>query len=371
MGKISTFTAALAIIAGLVFLFRELCRNIQIRRPANPVNAVIHTIAGFADTALIFLLIFYALPAIFLYPSEFLLAGESAFSTDFLFKCIGYIAGLGLISLAGLCLYKTGRSMGKALRYVLCTALCINMVNQLCTVLQFLFARRMIPMNRTVFRLITPALNNSIVFLFGILVISCVLPVLAFIQSCAFGSGSQRGENGLRRQKTYPNPAERRKAHAASRDRKRLSVTLSAVFAVSLLSLTVLKTWNEKGIELSPAETYTVSGNEIVIPLEKIEDGHLHRYNYRASENIEMRFIIIKKNESAYGVGLDACDICGPTGYYERKDEVICRLCDVVMNKATIGFRGGCNPVPLTYTMRSGNMIIQTESLETERARFK
>jgi uncharacterized membrane protein len=138
-----------------------------------------------------------------------------------------------------------------------------------------------------------------------------------------------------------------------------------------VFSITVVKAWSERGVELSQVETYTLQDGEIIIPLEKIEDGHLHRYNYHASETIEMRFIVIKKNESAYGVGLDACDICGPTGYYERKDEVICRLCDVVMNKATIGFRGGCNPVPLAYTLRSGAMIIQTENLEAERARFK
>jgi uncharacterized membrane protein len=86
-----------------------------------------------------------------------------------------------------------------------------------------------------------------------------------------------------------------------------------------------------------------------------------------------VRFIIIKKNEhtDAYGVGLDACDICGPTGYYERGDsEVVCKLCDVVMNTNTIGFKGGCNPVPLAYTMSGGTMIIQTQSLEDESKRF-
>jgi uncharacterized membrane protein len=80
---------------------------------------------------------------------------------------------------------------------------------------------------------------------------------------------------------------------------------------------------------------------------------------------------VIKKNAAAYGVGLDACDICGPTGYYERKSEVICRLCDVVMNISTIGFKGGCNPVPLAYSLRSGSMIIEISNLENEKTRFK
>jgi uncharacterized membrane protein len=115
----------------------------------------------------------------------------------------------------------------------------------------------------------------------------------------------------------------------------------------------------------------TIKENEIIIPIEQIQDGHLHRFVYTAEGNIEVRFIVIRKNEIAFGVGLDACDICGPTGYYERKNEVICRLCDVVMNKSTIGFKGGCNPVPLTYILRSGAMVIQTADLENERVRFK
>jgi uncharacterized membrane protein len=41
------------------------------------------------------------------------------------------------------------------------------------------------------------------------------------------------------------------------------------------------------------------------------------------------------------------------------------------MNISTIGFKGGCNPVPLAYTLRSGSMVIDTENLEKERTRFK
>jgi uncharacterized membrane protein len=167
------------------------------------------------------------------------------------------------------------------------------------------------------------------------------------------------------------NPAETRKRRAARRNQRRWIAVVFCGYGIAVLSLTVIKSYNERGVELTPAEPMTVIDNEIVIPIEKIEDGHLHRYNYTAADNIEMRFIVIKKNEAAYGVGLDACDICGPTGYYERKDEVICRLCDVVMNISTIGFKGGCNPVPLAYTLRSGNMIINTEDLEKERNRFK
>ena len=77
----------------------------------------------------------------------------------------------------------------------------------------------------------------------------------------------------------------------------------------------------------------------------QINDGHLHRFQYKAKDGTVMRFIIIKKNGGAYGVGLDACDNCGDAGYYEKDGKIICKKCDVAINLATIGFKGGCNPV--------------------------
>jgi uncharacterized membrane protein len=113
-----------------------------------------------------------------------------------------------------------------------------------------------------------------------------------------------------------------------------------------------------------------IVGDEIRIPLEQVEDGHLHRFAWKTSDGTEVRFIVIRKSAAAYGVGLDACDICGNTGYYERREEVICRLCDVVMNKSTIGFKGGCTPVPLADAVREGAMSVLLEDLEKEKGRF-
>jgi uncharacterized membrane protein len=109
----------------------------------------------------------------------------------------------------------------------------------------------------------------------------------------------------------------------------------------------------------------------IVIPLEDVNDGNLYRFVYKASDGARVRYIVIRKSDVAYGVGLDACDVCGPTGYYQRKDQVICILCDVVMNISTIGFAGGCNPVPLKYAIESGSLVIETSALEAEKRRFR
>ncbi|WP_010259446.1 Fe-S-containing protein [Treponema primitia] len=352
-GFFNTWTLSIAIVTGIILILLHwgvLEKNFpKLHRRALDYASAILTAALF----------FYVLPTIFLYPTEFLLAGESIFSTDFLFKTIGFFAGIGIVLVTALALFNAGMVLpDKLLSLFLTVGLVVNMVNQLSSIIQFLFARRIIPMIRWLFRIIVVAINNNVFFLYVIMGISFLLPVILFVKS-------------FYPSQNYHNPAEHRKIRAAMRGNRRWSLAVALGFAVSLFSLTALKSYTERGVTLSPAEPMSIVGDEIIIPIEQVSDGHLHRFAFTASDNTEVRFIVIRKNEIAYGVGLDACDICGATGYYERKNQVICRLCDVVMNISTIGFKGGCNPVPLAYAIRGGSMVVRTGDLENEKGRFK
>jgi uncharacterized membrane protein len=351
-----------AILLGIIFILsqwgivQKLFQKIPAMKKRPALGAAV---LDYVSALLMAALLFYGLPTIFLYPAEFALTGESIVSTDFLFKLIGYAAGLAAAGLTGLALFKIGKRLPAAiLRVFLTVILAVNMAYQAVVIVQFLLARRLIPMIRWVFRIVVAVVNNSILFLYGFMGLSFLLVLILFLKS-------------FRSDLPYNNPAQHRKIRSGLRINRRWCLTAAAGFALSVFCLTFVKSYNERGVILSPAEPMTIAGDEITIPIERIDDGHLHRFVYNAEDNIEMRFIVIKKNAVAYGVGLDACDICGPTGYYERKNEVICRLCDVVMNISTIGFKGGCNPVPLAYTLRSGLMVINTADLETERNRFK
>jgi uncharacterized membrane protein len=357
-GFFNLWILSFAIVSGILYLFfmwgGNPRRSVFKKRPA--LSAAV---PDYIQAVLLAALLFYALPTIFLYPTEFVLAGESVFSTDFLFKFIGFAGGLAVVSLTGFALYKTGRAIPELfLKIVITIAVLVNVFSQAVVIVQFLLARRIIRMIRWLFRFIAAVVNNNIVFLYVFIVLGLLLTLAVFIKSF----------------KPLPacnNPAERRKLRFSRRVNRRMCLVVAAGCALSVVLLTSVKSYMAQGVVLSPAESMTLAGNEILIPITQVEDGRLHRFVYTASDGIEVRFIVIKKNAAAYGVGLDACDICGPTGYYERKGQVICRLCDVVMNISTIGFKGGCNPVPLAYTMRSGSMIIDTENLENERARFK
>jgi uncharacterized membrane protein len=168
------------------------------------------------------------------------------------------------------------------------------------------------------------------------------------------------------------NPAEKRKERAIHVKGRRNTVVLAAFLVLTLISVTVLKAYNEKPIELPPLESYTVNADGYaVIPFDRLSDGHLHRFAHYSDDGTEIRFIIILRGGTDYGVGFDACKICGATGYYERDGQVVCKLCDVVMNKQTIGLEGGCNPYPLAYSILDGNVLISIADLEAEKARFK
>jgi uncharacterized membrane protein len=361
-GVFNTWILSFAVVFGVIhilFQWRLLQKPLGKIPALKSRPALAQAVPDYARALLLAALLFYALPTIFLYPTEFALAGESVFTTDFLFKLIGFAAGLLVVVAAALSLYKTsGAAPETLLRALLAAALLVNICNQLASIVQFLLARRIIPMIRWLFRLIVVVSNYNFAFLYALMGLGFLSPLVVFASSF----------------KPLPvcgNPAERRRLRFSRRVNRRHCLTVAAGFALSVFLFTFVKSYIERGVALSPAEPMTIAGEEILIPISQIEDGHLHRFAYTAQDGVEVRFIVIKKNAVAYGVGLDACDICGATGYYERKNEVICRLCDVVMNISTIGFKGGCNPVPLAYTLRSGSMIIETINLENEKNRFK
>ena len=114
----------------------------------------------------------------------------------------------------------------------------------------------------------------------------------------------------------------------------------------------------QKVVTLSPPEDYSLADGVATIKFSQISDGHLHRFEYRAKDGTSMRFIIIKKNGGAYGVGLDACDNCGDAGYYEKDGKIIC-------------FKGGCNPIPFDYQVKPGKIVIQTSTLDALSSHFQ
>ena len=164
----------------------------------------------------------------------------------------------------------------------------------------------------------------------------------------------------------YDNPAQHRKIRAKWRSRRRWAAVCSVCALLSLVTLTAIKAYDSREVELSPSEEFELRDDGCYVSLEQVDDGHLHRFTYESPDGVGIRFIVIKKPGSgkSYGIGLDACDICGETGYYERDgNQVVCKLCDVVMNVQTIGFKGGCNPIVIDYEVKDGYIRVPFKTL--------
>lgn len=300
------------------------------------------------------------LPNILLYPFGFDVGMESIFNNDYLFKWVGYGFALLVCGLIGWLIYRLCARLSTRLVMLIATfAIIIFTIQSAINLLQILIVRRFISPQQWMMDLVIFILAHVNLFTFIFMVLVLLLTVLLYTKA---KTTSLVGNN----------PAQIRKLKASLRRDRRTSLLLMAGVAITAYTVTRARYIFEKGVELTPAEPVTLNADGlIVIPLEQVNDGNLHRYGYQTTDGTLVRFIVIKKSENAYGVGFDACDICGASGYYQRGNQVVCILCDVVMNIATIGFSGGCNPVPLKYEILDGNMIIRPTHLEAEKSRFK
>ncbi len=344
---------AVMIPVEIVFLaYLVHCRKLSSERAASaPMRALFFLLAAFWTA--------YYLPDIFIYPSHFAVGVVQVVSSDFVFIVVGYLLGLVLCVLACRAAYKVCADVPlKALFPLFLLLLLIFIIQQLVVAGQILLGRGLLPRYDWALDLIIFLLNHSRMTLCGLVLVSAILAFIVW-------TGSKRAAVA------GANPAERRKFKSLMKRRIRWSKGWLFLLLAGLLVLTVGFYYDNRKVELSPPVAVEVVDGKIVLPAALVGDGRLHRFVYTSRSGTPIRYIVIKKSETAYGVGLDACDVCGSGGgYYERKGQVVCILCDVVMNKSTIGFAGGCNPVPLPFVVESGNVVIDIEDLEAEEPRF-
>ena len=306
------------------------------------------------------LVIFYALPDVLAYPYVILLTEKSVLSTNFLLKTIGIVIGLLLMALIAAAVCQGMQRLTEPGSLVLLSMiLLIHTARQITVILRILLTKRMIATNHTLFEIAKFSSNHDNWFTFAVIGAAALIPVVLLIMT-------------KRSDEPYHNPAEHRKLRKKHRTARQWSAVILSCMVLSLLGLTEIKAIANREIELSPVEDALIEDGNVVVRFEQVEDGHLHRFAYVSDNGIQIRFIVIKKpNSSAYGIGLDACDICGETGYYEKDGQVVCNLCDVVMNINTIGFKGGCNPIVIPYSISNGSIFVPIDGLLEYEKEFK
>ena len=317
-------------------------------------------------------LVFYSLPGVLLYPFSFNTMGQGYLSSYYLVRMAGWLGALVL-------LFVYSRLLSRCALYIKPYALAPAALNAgLLSFAVYCFGRFFVPwVNRAkwlkwpvkytdtsygwIGQWMMFTANHSMLFIWIMAGIAVLLAVLLFRQGTVI-------------REPYDNPAQLRKLKARNRHWRRVAAGTMACVALCAVILTAVKTGDTKQVELSAPESYTVdeAAGVILVPMENVSDGHLHRFEYRTDKNINVRWIVVKKpNSAAFGVGLDACEVCGNAGYCERSGQIICKRCDVVMNINTIGFKGGCNPIPLPYEVKDGNLVFRLSDLIAGEKEFR
>ena len=306
-------------------------------------------------------MIAYAMPDVWAYPYHVLQKESTIISTDFLMAMIGMLFGLILAVVS----FLAAEHLTMSLPYAAASALVklellIHAAVRLSGLFSVLFQKKIVKSNHTMFTYTVFVKNHRDWFLY----LACAL-----VAAAALGLWAA----SLRQKEPYSNPAQHRKIRAKWRSIRRWAAAALVCAVLAVLNLTVLEKANATDVTLSPIEEVTsVDDENICVDFSIVEDGHLHRFAYESENGVQIRFIIIKKpNSSAYGIGLDACDVCGETGYYEKDGQVVCNLCDVVMNISTIGFKGGCNPIVIPYEIHNGQILVPIEGLLEYEREFK
>ena len=315
-------------------------------------------------------LIFYELPDVIAYPYNFDIKDNSVWSAEFFTRLAGWALALLFLYILSQIFSRCIRQLGhKGLtKGLTATIVLVDLGRIFGFLLRNWISRgtRRWPYfvskdHPWAFPFAKFVLNNERLFFYIALAVSVAVPLVLFIRSTKVRD-------------PYDNPAQLRKLRARNRSRRRLSVGFGVCAVCAVLIMTVVHGLNNQVVTLSEPETYTFNEDktQILVSIEDVNDGHLHRFEYTTSNKVDVRWIIVKKpNSGAYGIGLDACDVCGTAGYYERDGSVICKRCDVVMNINTIGFKGGCNPIPIDYTIENGYIIFEMSDILAAERSFK
>jgi uncharacterized membrane protein len=310
-------------------------------------------------SAMMCLVLARVLPVVIILPLDFDVGMSSIFNMEYLSRVTGYVLALMLLFLIFLSERFLLIRLGERVALLLVSlALFIALAYFFIDALRIMFVRRMLPNYDFIADIVIFFLSRENFFIFLELGVFAIAALYVFFKSFV---EKVKGAN----------PAIRRKARYGLILERRAAIFLLIVVGAVFFTGGTLRAIHERGPYISEPEGVLATNGEIALPIEIVGDGNLHRYLYISENGVGVRFIVIKKSANAYGVGLDACDICGATGYYQRGDQVVCKLCDVVMNKSTIGFPGGCNPVPLSFFIREGKLVIKASDLRSEEHRFR
>jgi FTR1 family protein len=213
-----------------------------------------------------------------------------------------------------------------------------------------------LPSSRQEMAIVGPIVRNELFFFITILALAALMVLF---------------EMKSRQPITVPAAgAARRKALWSARRERLWMVSLYTCCFVFIVMVTASFIYEKSASALSPATQLTFVNGQVSIPLKTVYDGDLHRF--AATEHgLVVRFLLYQKPDGKVATVLDACEICGPVGFYKSSQGLTCKNCASPINAQSLGMTGGCNPIPLKAKVNSDAVVISEGDLAADSHYFE
>jgi len=273
-----------------------------------------------------------------------LMLGAVTLNTTELLSFIGTLLGVGAAVLFGVMFVKGSVRINLQKFFRITTVILFFVAAQLIiSGLHELSEFGVLPSSRREMALIGPIVRNEMFFVVTIVALAALMVLFE-----------------TKRREPLPvadSAAARRKAAWSARRERFWMVSVYASSFVFILLVTAQFIYTKSVSALSPATPVTFVNGKTSVPLKDLYDGDLHRF--MAKENgVDIRFWLYQKPDGKIATLFDACEICGPVGFFKNSNGVVCKNCAAPINPQSVGMPGGCNPIPLQATMTPDAVVI-------------
>jgi len=110
-----------------------------------------------------------------------------------------------------------------------------------------------------------------------------------------------------------------------------------------------------------PATALAPEGASVSFDAGLLADNRMHFFEAPLDRG-SVRFFAIRVG-SDVRTNLDACEICGPKGYFLEGGAAVCRNCTSPIALSSLGRRGGCNPIPLRSRVEGARVVVDLADL--------
>src|SRR5256885_4339137 len=200
-----------------------------------------------------------------------------------------------------------------------------------------------LPSSREEMAIIGPIVRNELFFFITILVLAALMVLFEMksrqpVELPAAGAARRKALWTVRRERLWM-----------------ASVYVCSFFFIVMVTAGFI--YEKSASALSPAPEISLVNGKVSVPLNQVYDGELHRFETKVGE-VEVRFWVYQKPDGKIATLFDACEICGPVGFYKGPSGIVCKNCAAPINPQSVGMPGGCNPIPLKAEVTNDAVII-------------